>query len=145
VQVRAEYESLVQDGYAKEIARINLPVAQYTEWYWKVDLRNLLHFLSLRLDAHAQYEVRVYAQAIAKIVADWVPLVWEAFEDYDLYAMQLSRQEIEALRYEVALLRGNKNMDLPTRPNLEGRELSECQVKLDRLGLVPLPQMEKQP
>jgi thymidylate synthase (FAD) len=119
-------------------------VAQYTEWYWKVDLRNLLHFLSLRLDAHAQYEVRVYAQAIAGIVADWVPLVWEAFEDYDLYAVQLSRQEIAALRHEVAMLRGSKGMDPPPQPNLEGRELVECRAKLEQLGIISPPQMEKQ-
>jgi thymidylate synthase (FAD) len=136
---RTDYETLVNEGYAKEIARINLPVAQYTEWYWKVDLRNLLHFCSLRLDQHAQYEVRVYAEAIAKIVADWVPLIWEAFEDYDLYAMQLSRQEVAAIRHEVALLCGAKGVEWPERPVLAGREAAECQAKLEQLGLASTP------
>ena len=64
---------------ARELARVNLNLNYYTQWYWKVDLHNLLHFLSLRMDPHAQYEIRVYADAIADMVKDWVPLAWEAF------------------------------------------------------------------
>ena len=82
---------------ARELARVNLPLNFYTEWYWKIDLHNLFHFLRLRLDTHAQYEIRVYAEAIAKIVRDSVPLAWEAFEDYELYSLRLSSPEIFVL------------------------------------------------
>ena len=69
---------------------MNLPANIYTQWYWKVDLHNLLHFLRLRADAHAQYEIRVYADAICKIVADWVPFAYSAFEDYRMGGATLS-------------------------------------------------------
>jgi hypothetical protein len=71
-----------QQGLARELARMNLPANIYTQWYWKVDLHNLFHFLRLRADAHAQYEIRVYAEAICEVVKDWVPYAWAAFEDY---------------------------------------------------------------
>lgn len=93
------YESLMNDhGLARELARMDLPVNFYTQWYWKVDLHNLLHFLSLRLDPHAQMEIRVYAEAIASFVADWVPLTWEAFEDYRQGGRFLSKQAIDVVR-----------------------------------------------
>jgi len=94
------YERLLGDefGLARELARMDLPVNYYTQWYWKVDLHNLLHFLSLRMDAHAQYEIRVFADAIARIVADWVPLVYEAFLDYRVGGQFLSRQGVDILR-----------------------------------------------
>ena len=87
-----------REGVARELARINLPLNYYTQWYWKIDLHNLLHFLSLRLDAHAQYEIRAYADVIADMVEKWVPSVWEAFRDYRLEGAVLSRLEIAALR-----------------------------------------------
>ena len=101
------YETLLGDefGLARELARMNLPVNWYTQWYWKIDLHNLLHFLSLRMDAHAQYEIRVFADAIGSLVADWVPLVWEAFQDYRLGGTFLSKQEIEILKLA---LQGNQ-------------------------------------
>lgn len=78
----AAYRDAIEDGIARELARIMLPVATYTEWYWKIDLRNLLHFLALRMDAHAQWEIRQYADIIGnEIVAPWVPWTWEAFND----------------------------------------------------------------
>ena len=83
---------------ANEIARINLPVSTYTEWYWKIDLHNLFHFLGLRLDEHAQWETRQYANAMAEIIKEIVPLAYEAFEDYVLYAKTFSKQELEILR-----------------------------------------------
>jgi len=92
------YQRALGHNVARELARIVTPVSTYTEWYWKMDLHNLLHFLRLRLDPHAQYEIRVFAEAIAEIVKAWVPLTWEAFEDYRLNSMYLSRQEIEGLR-----------------------------------------------
>lgn len=91
-----------QDGLARELARMNLPMNIYTQWYWKVDLHNLFHFLRLRADAHAQYEIRVYADLIAEMVRDWLPHAFEAFEDYRLGARQFSRQGMEALRRMLA-------------------------------------------
>ena len=87
-----------QQGLARELARMNLPSNIYTQWYWKVDLHNLLHFLRLRADAHAQYEIRVYADAICEMVADWVPLAYEAFEDYRMGGSQMSGKALECLR-----------------------------------------------
>ncbi len=99
----AGYESLLgQHGLARELARMNLPVSWYTQWYWKIDLHNLLHFLSLRIDPHAQYEIRVYAEAIAQILRAWVPVCWEAFTDYRLGAATLSRQMLEVIRRRLA-------------------------------------------
>lgn len=86
------------EGMARETARIALPLGTYTEFYWKIDGHNLLHFLRLRMDAHAQEEIRVYAFAIAKIVAAWLPKTWEAFEDYRLNAHTFSGPEMQVLR-----------------------------------------------
>ncbi len=94
----AHYEALLEKGVAREIARIVLPVSNYTEWYWKVDLHNLFHFLRLRLDAHAQYEIRVYAEAMADIVKAIVPVAYEAFEDYMLGSVKLSKVELQILK-----------------------------------------------
>jgi thymidylate synthase (FAD) len=94
-------EMLSQDGkagLARELARMNLPANIYTQWYWKVDLHNLFHFLRLRADAHAQYEIRVYADAICEIVRDWVPAAYGAFEDYRLGGAQLSGKAVECVR-----------------------------------------------
>lgn len=93
----AEYKNYITQGIAREIARINLPLSIYTEWYWKIDLHNLFHFLKLRLDRHAQYEIRVYADVLAEIVKECVPLAYEAFEDYLLNAVQFSASEQKAL------------------------------------------------
>ncbi len=87
-----------QQGLARELARMNLPANIYTQWYWKVDLHNLFHFLRLRADAHAQYEIRVYAEAMCKIVADWVPFAYKAFEDYRLGGTQLSGPGLKVLQ-----------------------------------------------
>ncbi|QXN72704.1 ThyX-like thymidylate synthase [Rhodobacter phage RcZahn] len=85
-------------GLARELARMNLPANVYTQWYWKVDLHNLLHFLRLRADPHAQWEIRQYANVICDLVAGWVPYVWEAFNDYRLQGVQLSAMEVKFLR-----------------------------------------------
>src|SRR6056297_843657 len=87
-----------QQGLARELARMNLPANIYTQWYWKTDLHNLFHFLRLRADAHAQYEIRVYAETICRIVAAWCPLAWAAFEDYRLGGVQLSARAVEVLK-----------------------------------------------
>jgi thymidylate synthase (FAD) len=97
------YEALLDTHHlARELARMNLGVNYYTQWYWKIDLHNLLHFLSLRIDPHAQYEIRVYGEAIAALTAAWVPLVWEAFQDYRVGAVTLSRQMLDVVRRRLA-------------------------------------------
>lgn len=109
-QSYADYESMLNEtdsgeiidpgrkGLARELARMNLPVNFYTQWYWKTDLHNLLHFLSLRADPHAQYEIRAYAEAMLEAAKRWVPLTFEAYEDYIAGGAQLSRQGLEVTR-----------------------------------------------
>ena len=96
------YEAMISDdgqqGLARELARMNLPANIYTQWYWKVDLHNLLHFLRLRADSHAQYEIRVYADEICKIVAEWVPYAYAAFEDYRMGGATLSKTSLDVMR-----------------------------------------------
>ncbi len=96
------YEAMLsqdgQQGLARELARMNLPANVYTQWYWKVDLHNLFHFLRLRADAHAQYEIRAYAEVMCRIVQDWVPLAYAAFADYRLGGATLSAKAIEVLK-----------------------------------------------
>jgi thymidylate synthase (FAD) len=96
------YEAMIsqdgQQGLARELARMNLPASIYTQWYWKIDLHNLFHFLRLRADPHAQYEIRVYAEVIGAIVADWVPAAWAAFADYRMGGATLSATGVEVLR-----------------------------------------------
>ncbi|KAA2214751.1 FAD-dependent thymidylate synthase [Teichococcus oryzae] len=91
-----------RQGLARELARMNLTLNAYTQWYWKTDLNNLLHFLSLRADSHAQYEIRVYAEAMLRSLEAWVPLVAEAFRDYRLGAVTLSAQMMDVLRRMLA-------------------------------------------
>lgn len=86
---------------ARELARMNLPVNYYTQWYWKIDLHNLLHFLALRMDSHAQYEIQVYGEVIGEMVKKWVPTVWEAFMDYRVGGAFFSRSEIELIRQAI--------------------------------------------
>jgi thymidylate synthase (FAD) len=87
-----------RQGLARELARMNLTLNTYTQWYWKTDLHNLLHFLSLRADAHAQYEIRVYAEAMLETVRRWVPMTARAFEDYRLGGMHLSAPALLVVR-----------------------------------------------
>ena len=87
-----------QDGLARELARMNLPMNIYTQWYWKIDLHNLFHFLRLRADSHAQYEIRVYSDVLCKIVADWVPIAYKAFEDYRIGGAFLSEKAIKNMK-----------------------------------------------
>ena len=100
------YESMIsdegQDGLARELARMNLPANIYTQWYWKVDLHNLFHFLRLRADSHAQYEIRVYADVICDMVRDWVPAAYGAFEDYRLGGAVLSSKSLDCVRRMLA-------------------------------------------
>jgi thymidylate synthase (FAD) len=92
------YDELLRKGCSRELARIHLPQSTYTEFYWKVNLHNLLHFLKLRMHEHAQKEIRGLAQQVADLVRPIVPVTWEAFEDFELGAVTLSRLEVDALR-----------------------------------------------
>nr|WP_184435634.1 FAD-dependent thymidylate synthase [Roseospira goensis] len=87
-----------RQGLARELARMNLTLNTYTQWYWKVDLHNLMHFLSLRADSHAQYEIRVYAEVLLDLMARWVPVIHEAFQDYRMGGLHLSRAGVAAVR-----------------------------------------------
>ncbi len=90
-----KYRQLLETGIARELARICLPVSAYTEWYWKIDLHNLFHFLSLRADPHAQHEIRAYAEALCVCARAVTPIAYAAFEEYTLHAVTLSRKERE--------------------------------------------------
>jgi thymidylate synthase (FAD) len=94
----AAYEELLQRGLARELARVNLPLSSYTEWYWQIDLHNLFHFLHLRLDEHAQYEIRAYAQVILEITRAVAPIATEAFDEHIRGGVQFSRAEFLALQ-----------------------------------------------
>lgn len=89
-------------GITRELARMNLTLNYYTEWYWKINLHNLLHFLALRADSHAQYEIRVYAEKMLEIVKAWVPYAYEAFEEHKLHAAHLSRTGLSVVKRMIA-------------------------------------------
>ena len=138
------YAMRLRSGVAREQARKDLPLSTFTEAYWKMDLHNLMHFLRLRMDPSAQWEIRQYAELIGReIVRRWVPLTWEAFEDYALEAVTLSASE-QALASALAAGGGAKAMKLARaggylaekdgelKPTLEGREVAG---KFKRLGL----------
>lgn len=123
------YEERLKFGIAKEQARKDLPLSTYTEAYWKIDGHNLLHFLELRMEQHAQLEIRTYANAIAQLIKPIIPMTWEAFKDYRLYGMTLSAPEIEEIK---RLLHPDWTTNLKA---LSGREREELQDKLEQLGL----------
>jgi len=131
-QAWQDYEEMQQLEIARELARIHLPVSLYTEWYWKINLHNLLHFLKLRLDPTAQYEIRVYAEKIADIVKRAVPITWEAFEDYVLHAATFSRLERQLLQTALNQLAEKPDWEsLGKKIGLSEREIQEF---LDKLG-----------
>ena len=137
-QTYSNYETLLNEnssggvldegksGIARELARMNLTLNTYTQWYWKIDLNNLLHFLALRADDHAQYEIRVYADVMLDLVKKWVPLTYEAFEDYRMGGTELSAKEIHLMK---KLLKGEKVSF--EEEGLSKREWSELQKKFD--------------
>lgn len=89
-------------GLARELARMNLSLNYYTQWYWKIDLHNLMHFLRLRADPHAQYEIRAYAEVMLDVLKRWVPLTYEAFLEHRLGAVQLSASALSVVRRLIA-------------------------------------------
>ncbi|MBN1313701.1 MAG: FAD-dependent thymidylate synthase [Anaerolineae bacterium] len=125
----------------RELARMDLTLNYYTQWYWKIDLHNLFHFLKLRMDAHAQYEIREYANAMSRIVRDIVPLAWEAFEDYELGAVSFSKREKETfvslLREKGVQLIPEEVLDAAGNIGLDNkREQRELLDKLGEWGLL---------
>jgi len=121
-----EYEALVASGVSRELARIGLPTSQYTQWYWKCDLHNTLRFLRLRLDPHAQLEIRRYAQAMLALIEPIVPETVAAWRDYHLHALRLSEAEQRALADVLA--GGSGELD-----STNSRERAEWQAKLEKL------------
>jgi len=97
-----EYNEMLEDGIAREIARVCLPLNFYTEFYWKINLHNLMHFLKLRADSHAQYEIRVYALKMMEIMKLWVPHTYDAFMDYKINAKNFSGKMFELLKRKLA-------------------------------------------
>lgn len=130
--IRTQYKKYIDSGMRKELARINLPLSQYTEMYWKIDLHNLFHFLSLRLDTHAQYEIQVYAEAIYDLIKPIVPLASKAFEDYRLNSISLSALDVEGLK---KVILGEQVENTASTLFKNNREKSEFINKLSFLGL----------
>ena len=124
-----EYEELLKDDVARELARINLPLSLYTEMYWQIDLNNLFHFLRLRMDWHAQYEIRVYGDAMAQVAQAVCPLAYQAFEEHVLHGRNFARSEIELLR---SALDRDK---LVAALEASGMRASRRREFLDKLGL----------
>jgi thymidylate synthase (FAD) len=114
-------------GLARELARINLTLNTYTQWYWKTDLHNLMHFLALRADAHAQHEIRVYADAMLDTMRAWVPLTYEAFADYRMGGVHLSAKMLTVVR---RLLAGEAVAQ--DASGLSKREWTELMAMLNR-------------
>lgn len=125
--VYSHYEKFIEQGLAREIARTNLTLNYYTQFYWKIDLHNLLHFLKLRADKHAQYEIRVYAEVMLYIIRKWVPLAYNAFAEYCLESACISRTGLEIIR---KLIKGEN----VTREesNIGKREWDELMSILDK-------------
>lgn len=107
-----DYEDRLERGVARELARINLPLSLYTQWYWQIDLRNLFHFLRLRLDAHAQYEIRCYAVVMARMAHAVAPLAYAAFEEHVLHAVRLSRTDAVRIRTVLTSLSPEQTADI---------------------------------
>lgn len=133
-----EYRARLESGVSREMARSCLPLSTYTEWYWKIDLHNLLNFLRLRLDSHAQPEIREYAEPISGWVRDRFPLTWEAFVDYRMEAITFSKHEIRALATEMEGVPATGD-GLSQGEMLEFREkcrkFFECGISFNREGV----------
>jgi thymidylate synthase (FAD) len=141
----SNYEWLCGNDVARELARIDLPLSTYTQWYWKIDLHNLLHFLTLRVDGHAQWEIREYGRVMAAMLKRVAPLSYEAWIDYDLCGAHLSRMELDVLR---SILRpsqeGIAGQGQISRTDMEGTGLSrrEADELLATLSPKAVPDFE---
>jgi thymidylate synthase (FAD) len=142
----AAYEWLTAHDVARELARIDLPLSTYTQWYWKIDLHNLLHFLTLRVDPHAQWEIRAFGQVMAGMLKRVAPLSYEAWIDYDVCGTHLSRAELEVIR---ALLTPDgdglhaRDAAVPRQQLLErGLSAREVDELLAKLHPAPAPEFD---
>jgi thymidylate synthase (FAD) len=126
-----KYVELTDKGLARELARIGLPLSLYTEWYWKIDLHNLFHFLKLRMDPHAQQEIRAYAQVMADMVKAVCPVAYEAFVDYHLEAMHFSGPELRLLKGCLAGL--SVDTEVLVSAGLSKREAHEFLEKVKKI------------
>jgi thymidylate synthase (FAD) len=139
-EITEVYKERLKFGVANELARKDLPLSNYTEAYWKIDLHNLLNFLRLRMDSHAQQEIREFANAIGnQIVKQLCPVTWGAFEDYCLNSMQLSANEVTVIYKLLENLGVQVSSEVVQSLNLSqlsGREFEELQAKLTRIGLM---------
>jgi len=144
VLTHSNYEGMVKRGVARELARIDLPLSTYTQWYWQIDLHNLLHFLMLRCSEHAQWEFRQYANTIRdEIVRRWVPTVWQAFEDFTLKALHFTQPEVGLLASVINARKLKKlvgqvendsaRKELAAQIGVSTTELKEVSDKLQRL------------
>jgi thymidylate synthase (FAD) len=127
----SHYSGFIAEGVARELARINLPLSLYTEWYWKIDLHNLFHFLQLRTDRHAQKEIRDYAVVMADMVRTVCPLAYEAFEDYSLNSVSFSGPELAIMREQLAGV--STDIELLVSKGLSKREATELAERLARI------------
>lgn len=144
---REIYQERLQLGVAREQARKDLPLSTYTEAYWKIDLHNLLNFLALRMDSHAQFEIRSYANVIGnEIVSKWCPIAWEAFKDYRMNAVSFTALELQIIKQLIA---GDQQASIKLAERFgwlnkidgklsKNRERIEFEEKLDSLGLQKL-------
>lgn len=114
-----------RSGLARELARMNLPLSTYTQWYWKVNLHNLLHFLALRADAHAQWEIRAYADVLLDVVKKWVPLAYDAFSRYRVGGVHLTDEGVDVVRRVIA----GETID-PSTLTMSPREWRELKATL---------------
>jgi len=119
-----DYLDLTERGLSRELGRIGLPVSLYTEWYWKCDLHNILRFIGLRMDSHAQHEIQLFARAMYQLIEPMVPWTCEAFRDYEMESVNLTRLEVEAFR------NGSETLDTENK-----RENAEWTAKRASLGL----------
>jgi len=120
----ADYVGLVEGGLAREIARVNLPLSLYTEWYWQIDLHNLLRFIMLRIDPHAQKEIRLYAEVMLEITRAVAPRVVESFERNTLSGVRFTGMEMAELKRRLRASEGT------SAPLLKGKELERFEEKL---------------
>ncbi|MDR2210486.1 MAG: FAD-dependent thymidylate synthase [Spirochaetaceae bacterium] len=127
------YMELVQTGLARELARINLPLSLYTEWYWQIDLHNLFHFLELRLDPHAQKEIRLYAQVIFEITKKVAPRCCASFQEHMLGAVSFSAEEFAELQHRLGIEEKSSCAEYP-RQKLSGKNLERFEKKLTSGG-----------
>ena len=143
------YNWLCENDFARELARIDLPLSTYTQWYWKIDLHNLLHFLSLRVDAHAQWEIQQFGKVMAGMLKRVAPLAYEAWIDYEVCGSRLSRMEMEIVRAHLGVddngtfysrTAGKTHEEVVKTSGLTTREIEEFTATL--VGEHPVPDFE---